>query len=254
MIFMEVTLVYVLLFMVIALAILAGVLAYLSSKIKNRWDASSIYNVAACLIVASIMVGALSLIAVWVALPDGKEVDFTHQDVIVDILAILVTVLMGWNIISVVDIKKKADEVDRITGDLEKVISGIIQMSIHSFTLRPDKEAVIHSCFMSLEKILDCKNEFVRKTAIKEIMKVLHQVKCTYQNGEQANIFRDSEDRYNSILWAVDDEYKEEIVNMVRNANVLNSNEETISFAAGGQNAGNVNREASEVDYNPNQR
>ncbi len=247
---MEVTLANVLLLMVFVLAILAGALAFLGSKIKEKWDATSMYNVAACLVVASIIACALSFLAVWVALPNSKDVDYTHQDVVVDILGVLVTVLMGWNIISVVDIKKKAENVESVASDLEKVISSIIQMSIHSFTMRPDKEAVINSCFLALEKAHECRNEFVRKTSIKEIMRVLHQVRCSYRIGEVASIFQGHKERYLSILWGIDDEYKEEIKSMIEQAIILNTNNENIMFAVGGQHADNSNFGTSEGAYN----
>lgn len=231
---MEITFVNTLLLVVVILAIFALVLAFLGTKIKKRWDATSMYNIAVCLVVASIISGTISFLAIWVALPNSKEVDFTHQDVVVDILGMLVTILIGWNILSVVDIKKKAESIEYITTDLERVISGIIQMTIHSFVMRGDKEAVINSCFLSLEKVLDCRNEFVRATATREILKVLHQVNKSYEVGETVFVYKGKKESYNSILWNLDDEYKAEIAGMIKDARELNTNGDNIAFAGSG--------------------
>lgn len=239
-----------LLVVVMALALTALILALFGTKIKSRWNVTSAYNIAACLVVSSIIAGTISFLAVWIALPNNKEIDYTHQDVVVDILGVLVTVLIGWNILSLVDIKKKAEKIDSISDDLESVISGIIQLSIHSFTMRPDKEAIINSCFLSLEKVNNCDNEDVRKSAVREIMKVLHEVKKTYKSSDKIQIYKDQRERYQSILWMIDDEYKEEIQEMIKNATELSVSGEEIKFAEQTQQADYVDVGVSERQNN----
>lgn len=239
-----------LLVVVMALALTGLILAIFGTKLKSRWSVTSSYNVAACLVVTSIIACTISFLAVWIALPNSKSVDYTHQDVIVDILGVLVTVLIGWNILSVVDIKKKAEKIDSISEDLESVISGIIQLSIHSFTMRSDKEAIINSCFLSLERVNNCDNEDVRKSAVREIMKVLHEVKKTYKPGDKIQIYKDQRERYQSILWMIDDEYKEEIQEMIKNATELSVSGEEIKFAKQTQQADYVDVGVSERQNN----
>ena len=218
-----------------ALALTAVVLAVFGTKIKYRWSMTSMYNVAACLVVSSILAGTISFLAVWLALPNCKAVDYTHQDVVVDIFGVLVTVLIGWNILSVVDIRKKAEKIDTISEDLQNVISGIIQLSIHSFTLRPDKEAVINSCFLSLKKVLECDNEKVRHTATDEVMEVLFQIKKSYNKGEKACIYEDMKMEYEFILSKIDNVHTEEIRVMIKEAILLAANDESVKFANRGQ-------------------
>lgn len=224
----------------------------MGSQMKKRWDATSIYNIAVCLVVASIISGTISFIAVWMALPNSKTINYTHQDVVVDIFGVLVTVLIGWNILSVVDIKKKAEKIDAISNDLEKVISGMIQLSIHSFTLRPDKEAIISSCFASLEKVLGCENEDVRNSGVKEIMKVLHQLKNSYDAGQSVYIYQGHMENYKSILWNLNDEYKEEIESMIKDAKVLNTNGKVMVFSEGGKQTTYATENSADVEYSNN--
>lgn len=218
---MEITLVNTLLLMIIALAILVGVLSLIGSRIKNRLDATSMYNVAACLVVASIISGAMSLIAVWVAFPNNKEVDFTHQDVLVDILGVLVTLLMGWNILSVVDIKKKADEVDCIANDFEHVVTGIMQLNMRGSVMRGKTDALIDSCFISLEEILNCDNKNFCRSAITEIINLLHKInQNAIEKGQKVYIYPQKRQKYLFLInhEYIQSEYKVEVQSMIKSA------------------------------------
>lgn len=223
------------LIVVLAFFLIAVALAMLGTRIRKKWDAVSMYNTAACLVVSSIIAGTISFLALWLALPNVKGVGYTHQDVVVDIFGVLVTVLMGWNIISVVDIKRKAEKIDCISEDLENVISGIIQLSIHSFTLRPDKDAIIDSCFITLGKVLECDNESVRKAATKEILDVLHNVKQSYKEGENVYIYKDRKLVYQYVLSKVDGVYKNEIEDWISFAQESIDNTGSYMFADNSQ-------------------
>lgn len=48
----------------------------------------------------------VSIIAICIACPHVPELGFDYQGVIVGILALLVTMLIGWNIFSIIDIRK----------------------------------------------------------------------------------------------------------------------------------------------------
>lgn len=231
---MEMSLSYILLFIILILAILAMVLALMGARIKKKWDATSMYNVAACLVVASIISGTISFFAVWVALPNSKEIDFTHQDVVVDILGVLVTVLIGWNIFTVVDIKKKADEVDRISNDFAHVVTGIMRLNMKGFLMRDDKDALIHSCFTSLEEILNCDNRNFSKNAVNEIMTLLHNIYQSY-GGSTVYIYPHMKQKYLYVLSNEDikSEYKEEIFIMIKGAKDSSNIGEEVQFAAG---------------------
>lgn len=219
------------LIVVLVFFLIAVVLAILGARFRKKWDAVSMYNTAACLVVSSIIAGTISFLALWLALPNVEVVDYTHQDVVVDIFGVLVTVLMGWNIISVVDIKRKAEKIDRISEDLERVISGIIQLSIHSFTLRSDKDAIIDSCFISLEKVQNCDIENVKNAATKEIMDVLHNVIHSYKDGEDRLIFKNRRCTYEYVLSKLENPYMKEVGEWIAKARELNDSRGSVRFA-----------------------
>lgn len=59
----------------------------------------------------------LSVIAVCVAVWRSPELGFDYQGVIIGVLSLLVTVLIGWNIYTLIDLKK-------LQGDYREIISG----------------------------------------------------------------------------------------------------------------------------------
>lgn len=58
----------------------------------------------------SVIAIIVSVIAICIACPHVPELGFDYQGVIVGILALLVTMLIGWNIFSIIDIRKIRDE------------------------------------------------------------------------------------------------------------------------------------------------
>lgn len=51
----------------------------------------------------------VSVIAICIACPHIPELGFDYQGVVVGVLSLLVTTLIGWNIFSIIDIKKIRD-------------------------------------------------------------------------------------------------------------------------------------------------
>lgn len=188
----------------ILLVLIAGVvgvvLALIGSRFKTGMSVISMYNISACLIIASIISAVISFVAVCNALPGDYSKPVTQQEVIVDIFSVLVTILMGWNIISVVDIKRNAEKVNAVSKDLEVVISSMIELDFHSFNLREDKRAVIHHCFNMLSDVQDCENQPIRKTAEEEIIKLLELIKASYETGENVIIYKGEREQYLDIL------------------------------------------------------
>ena len=58
----------------------------------------------------SVIAIIVSVIAICIACPHVPELGFDYQGIIVGILALLVTMLIGWNIFSIIDIRKIRDE------------------------------------------------------------------------------------------------------------------------------------------------
>lgn len=70
-------------------------------------DAETKYNVASCLVVTSIIACTLSFIAIFIAYPIRSCCRPDANSVTVTILSILVTLLIGWNIVFSINSKSK---------------------------------------------------------------------------------------------------------------------------------------------------
>lgn len=205
------------LIVIIVITLIAITFAFYGSRVKNGLDSRSMYNVASCLVVASIISGAISLAAIYISL-NSDHIDYTHQDVLVDILGVLVTVLMGWNIISVVDFKKRAEKVDSISEDIEHVISGIMRLNINSFMMIGEKHVLLDNCMISLKEIKECKNDQVNRMAIDEVMNLINLI-CQEMNSEgKLVIYKDKKPSYLHLLRHVDHEFADDIIKLIANA------------------------------------
>lgn len=227
--------IYAVLLFFALVSIVALLLTIFGARVIKGLGPKSMYNVAVCLIVASLLSGCLSLFAVWIALQNNEyPIDYTHQDVVVDILGVLVTILMGWNIISVVDIKKKAEDVGRLSNDFGHVVTGIMRLNMRGFMMRDDKDALIDSCFTSLQEILYCDSKEISKSAVEEIMYLLHQIYLSY-NGNTVYIYPNKKQKYLFVLGHdhLQSEYKDEIKSMIETAKYSSLEREEKQFALG---------------------
>ena len=205
----------VVLFVIVAVG--AIYLAIRGGQIRKGMDALSLYRVASCLVVASIISGVLSIAAIYLALPAIKG-DFTHHDALIDVLAVLVTVLMGWNIISVVDFKKKAESMELISDDFQTVISGIMQLNINSFMLIGDKDELFNNCVRTLEHIQNCKNDEIKTMAENEVMELLHRLCVAMYEKNEKSLYEDQKDYYKYTISRIESKYQEEIMKLINEA------------------------------------
>ncbi len=84
-------------------------------------DAETKYNVATCLVFTSIITCALSLMAIFIAYPTKTCYRPDANSVTVTILSILVTLLIGWNIVFSINSKSK------IKNDIKKYVDETIK-------------------------------------------------------------------------------------------------------------------------------
>lgn len=98
------------------------------------------YEATSLLVAASLIACSISFISLWFSLPILKDADgmpnYDHQDVIVGILSLLVTLLLGWNIFQLIDFEGKTKVLKVKYDELEtKQIEYDNQMSKHKANL-----------------------------------------------------------------------------------------------------------------------
>lgn len=142
----------------------------------------------------------------------------TSQDAIVDILGVLVTILMGWNIISLVDFKKKADEIDYIKQDFKNVISGFMQLIFDSSLMIGSMPKLLDNCFKALDEIHTCLNDNIREMAERKLMEQIKQVCDEMVKNNSELIYSGKRNAYLHILSHIDSEYTKDIEEFIQNA------------------------------------
>lgn len=206
---------YAVLIIFTVLAVIAISLAIYGGKIQKTMDSVSLYRVASCLVVASILSGIISLYAIVFSLPAYATSGVTNQDAIVDILGILVTVLMGWNIISLVDFKKKADEIDYIKHDFKNVISGFTQLNFDSFLTINENSVLLDNCFNTLDDIHSCLNESIRRMAEDKLMDMIKNVCDEMEEKQHLWIAPGRKNFYLHVLNHVDNKFAKDIIDFL---------------------------------------
>ena len=207
--------------LIIVVAVVAFTLAYFGSRKSEDYDKLTMHRTATSLVVASIIASTISFVSVFIAL--SGNIDTSHQEIYIDILSILVTVLMGWNIISVVDFKnkeekmsKKVEKIDQLSKDFNHVISGIMKLNMYSFPLRGNKPALINSCFKSLAEIVKCEDKKVNESAIMQNMLLLHTIFDSFDKNEPVYVFKGKRNHYLFVLEQIKySEYKKEVIDVI---------------------------------------
>jgi hypothetical protein len=141
------------------------------------------------ILILSVISTIISIIAICRVCPNTSELGLDYQGIIVGILALLVTVLIGWQIFSVIDIRKIKDDV--LNMNMENYIrsernSVEIQMSLSQYYLDRGLE--------TNDRIA------VFKYLLHSISTIVHQERINDINGANAMI--------NTIISSVSDPNK----------------------------------------------
>ncbi len=203
--------------LILLVSITAICFAIYGSKFLDGLTPKTMYRVAGCLVIASIISGSISLMAIFLAL-DSPDPKISNLDVIVDVLGVLVTVLMGWNIISVVDFKRRAEKLEHITGDFQHVILGILRLNIKSFMMIGEKHRLLDNCVSSLDEIRQCKDEGISKLATNEIMLLLYKLIEAMDKDKDAFVCKGKKPEYEHVLKHIDNAYSGKIIEKINDA------------------------------------
>mgnify|MGYP003288801856 CR=1 FL=1 len=104
----------------------------MSNKRSNNTLVWSIVPTAICIVCTIVII-----ILLCIYFPRHQELDFDYIGIIIGILSVLVTVLIGWNIYTALDLSKRAkkieDELYTITQDTQKALLDIQQRTKEQF-------------------------------------------------------------------------------------------------------------------------
>lgn len=185
---------------------------------KNIW----IYIVNAISIV-------LSIIAICIAAYRTPCLGFDYIGVIVGILALLTTILIGWQIYNFIylrsEIEKQMKEVaNEYIDQFYHVIKGYITArSSNAYHVKHDVRTC-YNCFFALEEVLKGKNADIKNTVLNAVMKEIKNAMISLKS-EDGNfvIWEGKRNYYLHILSKIEHEDRDEIIEWVKSAKEVKS-------------------------------
>lgn len=135
------------------------------------------------------------------------------------ILSLLVTVLVGWNILNYMQFKDSMtkiarEEVKSVTEDYKAVLNGLTMLNGKNAILTGDFAYLIDNSFDALRKIIKCKDEELSGFAIDYVMDFIHEVSL---EGE-AKILKGKRKEYIYILGDINHKHKDSIIRFLEEA------------------------------------
>lgn len=173
-------------------------------------------------LITSCIAVCFSIIAMCQSVPrflSSDELQFDYIGAILGVLSILVTVLIGWNILNYMQFKdsmKKIaeDEVKSMTEDYKAVLNGLSMLNGKNAMLIGNSAYLIDNSFDALQKLLECKNEELSKFAIDYVMGFIYEVS---QMGEN-EIYKGKQSEYLYSLGKISHKYKTYIIRYIEAA------------------------------------
>lgn len=219
-------------------------------------DSETKYNVASCLVVISILSCSMSLIAMYIAIPQIPNNTYDYNDGLVTILSVLVTLLIGWNIYTVVDFNRKTEKMEEkvkkeiqetkdenkklkddylsIKKDLEHMQSDITFTSVLNYAMKMDNgnftqhaiDGYMDALYVAVKDGLEADR---KEVAIKSLHKIFVEYKDTLK--QECPILPEKRNLYYSILSIV--EPKDEKIRYLENFLLENTIDRYEGFPSG---------------------
>lgn len=205
-------------------------------------DSETKMNVANALIWVSVITCALAIASIigmlCVSTDSPKEM---QTDIQVDVLAILVTVLIGWNILNYMQFKdsmKKIaqEEVKSVTEDYKAILNGLTMLNGKNAILAGNCSFLIDNGFTSLEKVLCCENKALNSFAIEYIMDFIYNVFNNFSEKDKVEIYKDKKFEYKFLIDKIEYKKKYKIVHFIDISKEVEKNNQPIYFGDAMQN------------------
>ena len=125
-------------------------------------DEKSIYNVASCLVVVSIVSTTVSFLALILAFPHYENATYDYHGGLVTILAILVTVLIGWNIYSIVDFNRRKNEVNTLYLAVNQALAEVSKWNNNSDGITEFSFVYVYQHLLSIKASPEMYDRFLK--------------------------------------------------------------------------------------------
>lgn len=124
-------------------------------------DSKSMYNVASCMVVVSIISTTVSIFALILAFPHYENATYDYHGGLVTILAILVTVLIGWNIYSIVDFNRRKNEVSSLYFAVNQALDEVSKWNNNSDGITEFSFVYVYQHLLKIKPIPEMYDRFL---------------------------------------------------------------------------------------------
>lgn len=160
---------------------------------------------------------AFSLIALAVSFSGANE-ETSIGDTLT-VISLLVTVLVGWNILNYMQFKDSMtkiarEEVKSVTEDYKAVLNGLTMLNGKNAILTGNFAYLIDNSFDALRKIVMCKDEELSGFAIDYVMDFIHEL----SQAKKAKILKGKREEYIYILGNISHKHKASIMRVLEEA------------------------------------
>lgn len=152
-------------------------------------------------LVISIVALALSIVSICIASPHIKQLGFDYQGILVSALSLLVTVLIGWQILNVIDLDKRVDKkIKEKEDELNTRISILIELSEKKTnTIQNFLSSKISNAITDIYRI-NANLAFKDKKYGLYVFYMVESIHETYQSGDKSLAFLDATHLTDALL------------------------------------------------------
>lgn len=191
---------------------------------KNDISTETKYRVASCLVVSCLIFGMISITALYIALPNIPKNQYDYNGVLVSSLSFITTILLGWNIYSVIDMKNLKEEAERRVDKLVEermgdmyvcLLSYVDSSNVDSDLMNKHPEMAIDFLFTALDSSV---NRMYNTPVINASMTRLYAI-CANSPYKVTNIYKFKKNHYLSILSDIKHGYKDYVASVISKSN-----------------------------------
>ena len=124
------------------------------------------YNVASCMVVVSIVSTTVSILALIIAFPHYENASYDYHGGLVTILAILVTVLIGWNIYSIVDFNRRKNEVNSLYLAVNQALAEVSKWNNNSDGITEFSFVCVYQQMINIKPLPEMYDRFLNHSVL----------------------------------------------------------------------------------------
>lgn len=163
--------------------------------------------------------------------PNTECLGIDYNGMLIGILSILVTLLIGWQILNYFQIEKKFEclvneKIEKFGEDCKYVLNGIVRINIYNNAMSGSCAFLLDNCFSGLREIKKCKKDILKGFALDNVMELINEIIEHYDHIE---IYKSTRAEYLFEIKDVESRYTNHIKEKLEKAKEIEMEEKSIN-------------------------